>query len=62
MSRIINFVALTGTVVLILSVLASMRGAFPVSFRLVELAAALTVLFAVAANIVISARHRRNRS
>ena len=62
MNRIINTLALTGTVVLVLSILASMRGAFPVSFRLVELAAALTVLFAVTASIVMSAKERRNRS
>ena len=62
MSRIINFIALIGTLVLVLSILVSMRGAFPVSFRLLELVAAITVLVAVIANMVVRAKEGRNRS
>jgi hypothetical protein len=61
-SRLINVVAVLGAIVLVLSMLVSMRGAFPVSFRLLELVAALTVLFCVVANLVLHAKERRNRS
>jgi hypothetical protein len=61
-SRLINVVAVLGAIVLVLSVLVSMRGAFPVSFRLLELVAAITVLGCVIANMVLYAKERRNRS
>ena len=62
MSRAINIVALLGTIVLVISVLVSMRGAFPTSFRLLELVAAITVAVAVISNLVVQAKERKNRS
>jgi len=62
MSRAISIVALLGTIVLVISVLVSMRGTFPTSFRLLELVAAITVAVAVIINLVIQAKERKNRS
>ena len=62
MARAINIVALLGTLVLVFSIMVSMRGAFPVSFRLLELVAAITVLCCVIANIVLRAKERRDHN